>query len=121
MAEIFFSSDIADNVKGKVVVITGTAQHFAIYDRLLLVVHKELARQQFPCCTREALMFISATWTKSRAMRWLVTSSQAYRIAADRYISKSSTSAITTNNFSSSRHLMKREVTSILQSLALPS
>lgn len=37
MAEIFFSSDIADNVKGKVVVITGAAQHFAICDRLLFV------------------------------------------------------------------------------------
>ncbi|KAI1009994.1 hypothetical protein LB503_011428 [Fusarium chuoi] len=121
MAEIFFSSDIADNVKGKVVVITGAAQHFAICDRLLFVVHKELAQQQSPCCMRKALMFISATWTKSRAIRWLVISSQAYRTVADRYISKSSTSATTTNNFSSSRHRMKREVMSILQSLALPS
>jgi hypothetical protein len=48
MAEIFFSSDIADNVKGKVVVMTGTAQHFAtklpsasfLYLLLISVVHR---------------------------------------------------------------------------------
>jgi hypothetical protein len=68
MAEIVFTPEIAGDVEGKVVVMTGTIlleknQHTSELTGWIQVVHRELAQQLSLCSMRPAHMSTLATGT----------------------------------------------------------